>query len=243
MTNPLPRSTPTAEQLTHLGRLSTGIVASAIEACDVRLPNTGFTNSSIRCIFENLPPIAGYAATARIRTAAPPMEGGRYLYARTDWWEHLLNLPAPRIMVIEDLDNPPGAGAFVGEVHTSILKALGCVGLVTNGAVRDLHEVRGRGFQMFAGNVSVSHAYAHIFDFDGPVQIGGLKIRPGDLIHGDVNGVLNVPVEILDKVLVTAEEIVHKRQAVTSLCSASEFDIAKLREHLKNDVPPGKNSK
>ena len=116
----------------------------------------------------------GYAATARIRTANPPMEGHGYSYERTDWWNHILSIPAPRIVVIEDVDEPAGLGAFVGEVNANILLALRCEGLVTNGAVRDLDEVRRSGFQMFAGNVSVSHAYAHIFDFGGPVKVGGL---------------------------------------------------------------------
>ena len=160
--------------LEQLRRLTTCVVASAIETFRVRLPNTGFADSSIRCIFGEQPPIAGYAATARIRTANPPMEGHGYSYERTDWWNHILSIPAPRIVVIEDVDEPAGLGAFIGEVNANILLALGCEALVTNGAVRDLNEVRQTGFQMFAGNVSVSHAYAHIFDFGGPVKVGGL---------------------------------------------------------------------
>jgi len=97
------------------------------------------------------------------------MEGGGYIYDRTDWWKEILAVPAPRIVVIQDVDANPGLGAFVGEVHAHILQALGCVGVVTNGAVRDLNAIEGSGFQVFAGNVSVSHAYAHVFDFGGPV--------------------------------------------------------------------------
>ena len=242
MTNPSPPGAPTPAHMEQLCRLSTCIVASAIEVFDVRLPNTGFADSSIRCIFPDFPPVAGYAATARIGTATPPMEGGRYSYARTDWWNHLLSVPAPRIMVIQDMDSKPGVGAFIGEVHACILRALGCVGVVTNGAVRDLREVGKTGFQAFAGNVSVSHAYAHVFDFGGPVEVGGLKVRPGELIHGDLNGVHSVPVEILPSVLSAADEIVQKRRHLTELCCSRDFNITELRDAVKTELQPRKNS-
>src|SRR5271165_4624443 len=93
-----------------LRRLSTCVVASSIEKFGVRLPNTGFANSTIRSIFEDGPPVLGYAATARIRTSEPPM-GGHSYYEHTEWWNHILSIPAPRIVVIEDLDKPPGVGA------------------------------------------------------------------------------------------------------------------------------------
>src|SRR5271167_2743132 len=153
----------------QLRRISTCVVASAVETFQVRLPNSGFADSSISCMFKNRLPVVGYAATARIRTNNPPMMGRGYYYERTDWWNHLLNIPAPRVVVIEDVDRPPGRGAFIGEVNANILLALGCCGLVTNGAVRDLDEVRPTHFQMFSGSVSVSDAYAHVFDFGGTV--------------------------------------------------------------------------
>jgi 4-hydroxy-4-methyl-2-oxoglutarate aldolase len=243
MTNPLPPDATTAKQLEQLCKLSTCIVASAIEAFGVRLPNTGFASSAIRCIFEDLSPVAGYAATVRIRTATPPMEGGRYTYARTDWWDHLLTVPTPRILVLQDMDRSAGLGAFVGEVHASILQALGCAAVVTNGAVRDLREVRKIGFQMFAGNVSVSHAYAHVFEFGGPVEIGGLRIQPGDLIHGDLNGVLSVPADILEGILSAADEIVRKRRYLTEFCHSSDLSVAKLRDAVKNEVQPRTDTK
>lgn len=210
-------------------KLSTCVVASAIETFRVRLPNTGFADSSIRCMFGEHPPIAGFAATARIRTANPPMEGHGYSYERTDWWKHILNIPAPRIVVIEDMDDPAGLGAFVGEVNASILQALGCEGVVTNGAVRDLDEVRASGFQMFAGNVSVSHAYAHVFDFGGPVRVGELVIRPGDLLHGDRHGVQTVPLEIAAHVPGMANNILRRRKHLVELCRSAGFSPDSVR--------------
>jgi 4-hydroxy-4-methyl-2-oxoglutarate aldolase len=222
----------TPAEISQFSRLSTPVVASTIEIFRVRLPNAGFCDSTIRCIFGDRPPIAGYAATARIRTSSPPMEGHGYSYERTDWWNHILTIPAPRVVVIEDVDEPAGLGAFVGEVNANILFALGCVAIVTNGAVRDLNEVRPTGFQMFAGNVSVSHAYAHIFDFGGPVAVGGLTIRPGELMHGDVNGVQSIPLEIAAQVPAVALKLMQRRQRLIQSCRSANFSIDELREAI-----------
>jgi 4-hydroxy-4-methyl-2-oxoglutarate aldolase len=226
----------TPVRLEQLRRFSTCLIASAIERFEVRLPNTGFSDTSIRCIFDELPPTVGYAATARIRTADPPMEGGGYLYERADWWKDILTVPAPRIVVIQDVDSHPGLGAVVGEVHANILQALGCVGVITNGAVRDLNAVRASGFQMFAGSVSVSHAYAHVFDFGGTVNVARMNINPGDLLHADRHGVLSVPAEIADRIPPVAAELAERRHQIVDLCRSSDFSIEKLREFFRNEV-------
>jgi 4-hydroxy-4-methyl-2-oxoglutarate aldolase len=222
-----------AAGLEQLRRLSTCVVASAIETFQVRLANSGFADSSIQCIFKNRLPLIGYAATARIRSAHPPTVGHGYYYERTDWWNHILRIPAPRVVVIEDVDENPGLGAFIGEVNANILLALGCLGLVTNGSVRDVDQVALTRFQMFAGSVSVSHGYAHIFDFGGTVELGGMKVRPGDLVHGDRHGVQTVPLEIADKVPAAAHEILHRRQDLIGLCRATDFSIDRLREAIR----------
>ncbi len=226
----------TPVRLEQLRQFSTCLIASAIESFQVRLPNTGFSDSTIRCIFEDLPPIVGYAVTARIRTADPPMEGGGYIYDRTDWWKEILAVPAPRIVVIQDVDSNPGLGAFVGEVHAHILQALGCVGVVTNGAVRDLNAIEGSGFQMFAGNVSVSHAYAHVFDFGGPVDVARMQFRPGDLLHADRHGVLSIPAEIADRIPPVATEIKERRHRIVDTCRCSDFSIEKLGECFQREI-------
>jgi 4-hydroxy-4-methyl-2-oxoglutarate aldolase len=222
-------------RLEQLRRFSTCLIASAIERFQVRLPNTGFSDSSIRCIFDDLPPIVGHAVTARIRTADPPMEGGGYVYDRVEWWKDILSVPAPRIVVMQDVDPNPGLGALVGEVHANILRALGCVGVVTNGAVRDLNAVRASGFQMFAGNISVAHAYAHVFDFGGPVEVARMNINPGDLLHADRHGVLSIPAEIADKIPPVAAELADRRHQIVDLCRSSDFSIEKLREVFQKD--------
>lgn len=222
----------TLAEMEPLRRLSSSILASSIERFGVRLPNTGFADSTIRSIFEDRPSVLGYAATVRIRTSDPPMEGRDY-YRRTEWWNHILSIPEPRIVVVEDLDDPPGRGAFVGEVHAHILLALGCVGLVTNGTIRDSDLIEPTGFQMFASGLAVSHAYAHVFDFGGQVSVCGLKVRPGDLIHGDRDGVQTVPLEIAAKVPQAAQAIMKRRQQLISLCHSANFSIAKLRTAIQ----------
>jgi 4-hydroxy-4-methyl-2-oxoglutarate aldolase len=211
-------------QLEQLRSLSTCVVASAIETFDVRLRNKGFTDSRIQAIFKGLPPVVGYAATARIRSSDPPMEGKSY-YDRRDWWNSILKIPPPRIVVIEDVDSPPGLGAFIGEVHANVLKALGCDAALTNGAVRDLNDLHKTGMQFFAGNVAVSHAYAHIFDFGNTVEIAGLTIAPGDLLQGDLHGVQTIPREIAARVPAKAQEIVRTRSEFVALTHSESFSI------------------
>jgi len=219
-------------EMEPLRRLSTCIVASSIERFGVRLPNAGFADSSIRSIFEDRPPVLGYAATARIRTSEPPMEGHSY-YEHTEWWNHILSIPAPRIVVIEDLDKSPGLGALVGEVQTHILLKLGCVGLVTNGTVRDLDLIEATGFEVFASGVAVSHAYAHVFDFGGKVSVGGLEVRPGDLIHGDRHGVQTIPLEIAAAVPQMAQAVMKRRQQLIGLCQSGDFSVERLRTAIQ----------
>jgi 4-hydroxy-4-methyl-2-oxoglutarate aldolase len=219
------------ELIQSLARLDSCTVANAIETFDVRLRNIGFTDSSVRCIFDELPPMVGHAVTARVRTADPPMEGANYFY-RTDWWNHILTIPEPRIVVVEDTDAHPGLGAFVGELHANILLALGCVGVVTNGAVRDLPGVRAAGFQMFAGNVSVSHSYAHIYEFGHPVEVGRMKVHPGDLLHGDLHGVQTVPMEIAAKIPAVAEKMAGDEQQLIALCRSKHFTVEEFRQAL-----------
>lgn len=223
-------------QLEQYRRLSTCIAASAIETFHVRLPNSGFADSSIRCIFEEQPSMIGYAATARMRSSNPRMESSKSYdyYDRTDWWNDILSIPAPRVVVIEDMDDPPGVGAFVGEVHANILLALGCAGIVTNGAVRDLPDIRPTEFQMFAGNVAVSHAYAHVFDFGCKVEVGGLRIQPGDVVHGDCHGVQTIPLEIVDKVPAVAREIRQRRHQLIGLRRSADFSLEKLRQAIRD---------
>jgi 4-hydroxy-4-methyl-2-oxoglutarate aldolase len=217
--------------LEKLRQLDSCSVANAIETFGERLRNTGFADSTVRCVFDDFPPLVGYAATVRIRTAEPPMEGDSYYY-RLDWLEHVLSVPQPRVLVMEDLDPQPGLGSFLGDVHINVLGALGCIGVVTNGAVRNLPAARERHFQMFAGNLAVSHAFAHVFDFGGPVRVGNLAVRPGDLLHGDRHGIQTVPLEIAPKIPEVAREMIADEQRIIEICQSKGFTLEKLRSEV-----------
>ncbi len=220
------------EILEALQRFDTCTVSNAIETFNVRLRNVGFTTASVRCMFEDLPPVVGYAATARLRTEEPPMRGGKYI-DHTEWWNSILSVPAPRIVVVEDMDKPPGLGAFVGDAHAAILKALGCVAYVTDGAVRELPAVHTMGLQLFAGNVTVSHGYAHMFHLGAPIKIGGLDVSQGDLLHGDRHGLTSIPKEVAAQVPAAAARMKDAERKVIEFCRSSEFSVAKLAEVLK----------
>jgi len=221
-----------AADLKKLSALDTCTVSNAIERLDVRLRNEGFAAGSVTCQFPKLGPMVGFAATGRVRTTSPPM-AHRCYYDRMDWWTYVASLPEPKVMVLEDVDPKPGVGAFVGEIHATIGLALKCAGCVTNGAVRDLPAVEAMGFQLFAGNVSVSHSYAHIIEFGEPVEIDGLKISSGDLIHGDRHGVLTIPLSIANQIPEEASKILEEEHELIQFCRSREFSLEGLSERIR----------
>ena len=218
----------TPEELEALRRLDACTLANAIETFHERLRNEGFMDNSIHCLFPRLQPMLGYAATIKIRGSAPPIADGNYP-ERTDWWDYVETLPTPRVIVVEDTSTRPGLGSFVGAVHMNILRALHCVGVITNGSVRDIPAAESAGFHFFAGSVTVSHAYIHMIEIGKPVQVGGLKIQPGDLLHGDLHGVQCIPPDIAGQVPAVAARIIAKEQAIIALCRSPEFSLEKLR--------------
>lgn len=224
----------TEKELDELRQFDTCMIANAVETFNVRLHNTGFTSGRIRSMFPDAPPMVGYAVTARLRSGEPPIGGGTF-HDRADFWNYILEWPQPRVLVLEDMDHPPGRGAFVGDMHASILKAVGCVGYVTNGAVRELTSVRDLGLQLFAANVAVSHAYAHIFDTGATVTVDGMEVRPGDLLHGDQHGVITIPAEIAHSVRDVAISLRQAEKKVIDFCNSGEFSVSGLTE-TKNRV-------
>lgn len=220
------------ETLQALQALDTCTVANAIETFDVRLRNEGYADSSIRCMTNCESPVVGYAVTARIRCSSPPVTGGTFV-DRTDWWDHILTIPGPRIVVIEDVDEKPGTGSFLGEVHACILRSLGCVAAITNGSVRDLPAINAGSFKLFANHASVSHAYVHVVEFGHPVKVGGLHVRPGDLLHADCHGVLSVPHEVAAAVPAKAAELIARERKVLDLCSQGHVTVEKLRDAVR----------
>jgi len=220
------------DQFKALRGLDACTLANAIETFHERLRNEGFMDHSVRCVFPQFPPMLGYAATITIRGSSPPTADGPYP-DRTDWWDYILKMPAPRVVVVQDVATRPGLGSLVGAVHMNILQALDCAGVVTNGAVRDIPAAERAGFHLFAGSISVSHAYVHIVEIGQPVEIAGLKIQSGDLLHGDLHGVQSVPLEIASRIPKVAAQITAEEQALIALCRSPEFSLEKLRAAVK----------
>ena len=214
--------------LTLLQETDTCTVSNAIETFSIRMRNEGYLQDAVQCLFSDLPPVAGYAVTARIRTSAPPMANLCY-HERMDFWEYVAKMPSPKILVLADVDHAPGAGALIGEIHAEIGRALGCVGCVTNGTVRDIPGLQRNGFQCFAGGVSVSHAYGHIVEFGEPVEIGGLKISAGDVLQGDRHGVHAIPREIADRLPGAVAAIAKREAELIALCRSPGFSLDQLR--------------
>jgi 4-hydroxy-4-methyl-2-oxoglutarate aldolase len=232
----MPQNRIAPADLEALRRIDACTLSNALEMLNIRPRNEGFIQRTVTCMFPRLPPVAGYAVTGRIRTATPPV-GGHCYYENVEFWRYVETVPVPRILVLEDADDPPGTGALFGEIHARICTALQCVAYVTNGAVRDLPAVETLGFQLFAGHVSVSHAYAHVAEFGQPVTMGGLLIHPGDLLHGDQHGVQSIPFGAALKLPGIATQVLRDEQQLREMCIGGNFSVdrlsAKIREHAE----------
>ena len=214
-------------------QFDTCTIANAIERFGVRLRNEGFTRPGLECLTDEFASLIGYAATFRVRSAEPPMTGPAFP-DRTDWWSSIQHTATPRIAVFQDLDATHGQASIVGAVHAAILKAFGCVGVITNGAVRDRAEVATMQFPIFAPSTAVSHAYSHIVEHGSPVEILGLRVCAGDLLYADCHGVISIPREIAHEVPAVAERIRDHERRIIDLCRSPEFSPEKLLEAVRS---------
>ena len=213
--------------LDELRKISSPTVANAIETFNIRPRSAGFVSSEIVCRFPRLGVMVGYAVTALIRAEQPPLDGHRA--AEFAWWDHVAASPAPRVVVMQDIDEPPGQGAYWGEVQANIHKALGCVGVMTDGTVRDLPEAEALGFHFFSSHVSVSHAYIHMVDFGLPVKVAGLIVRPGDLVHADQHGAIGIPHEIAARIPEAAARIEARERTMIGVCQKPGVALEELK--------------
>ena len=222
----------TPEELEALRRWPTCAISNAIELFNIRPRNEGCMLSEIKCAFPEMKPMIGYAATAVI--SAGSSEGRRI--PAPEWWEVIRKIPEPRVAVMHDIDRPV-VGSFWGEVNANIHKALGCVGTVTDGSVRDLDEVEELGFHFFSSCITVSHAYVHLIDAGAPIKVGGLLVKPGDLIMGDKHGVIAIPLEIARDVPKAAQMMEDWERRVINFCKSKEFNIEGLKERFMSPRP------
>jgi len=211
-------------------------MANAIESFSLRLRNEGFGNSTVASRTPGMAPMVGEAITLRVRSSEPSMKGGFYL-DQPDWWERLDLGPIdlPRVLVIEDSDPHPGRGALVGPVHACILKALGCVGVVTNGAVRGLEKFEDIGLRAFSGSVSPSHAYGHVIAAGVPVEVAGLRIAPREILHGDRHGFVTVPPGLAVGLPEVAARLREREARMCRFCASAGFTPSALRRLIETD--------
>jgi regulator of RNase E activity RraA len=187
-----------ADTLRKLAQFDTPTICNVIELFDARPRNAGYMDGRIRAAFPSLPPMVGFAATATFRSDAPPAGGDAY-GSMEKQAERFAGLPGPAVVVFQDLDDPSVAATF-GEVMCSVYKAFGSAGLITSGTGRDLLQVQALDYPVFTGGTICSHAYCHILHIGLPVRVGGLVVNEGDLLHGDANGVTNIPLDIAAEV-------------------------------------------
>jgi 4-hydroxy-4-methyl-2-oxoglutarate aldolase len=219
------------DELERLRQFDTCTLSNAIERLNVRPRNEGFISGAVKCRFPQLKPVIGYAVTARMRSSVTPVNG-KYYYAHPEFWNYLASFSGPRILVILDGDQKPGLGALVGEAYARISRSFGCVACVTNGAVRDLPGIEALDYQVFAGSVAVSHAYAHLVDFGDAVEIGGLRISNGDLLHGDRHGVHMIPHRGAGELAALAEQVLREDRELFELTERKDFSAALLSARL-----------
>jgi regulator of RNase E activity RraA len=211
-----------ARILDELRTFSTPSVANGVETFGVRGRHEGFMDASVRCMFPELGPLVAYAATATMRAATPGESADREL------WAHVHSMPKPCVVVVQDLDDRPGTGSLWGEVNANIHQAFGAIGVITNGCVRDLDEMRALGFYAFAGSVGVSHANVHVVDVGGLVTVGGLDVGPGDLLHADQHGVCSIPVEIADQLPDAIGKLEASERNIIGMFRAEDFDAMRF---------------
>ena len=218
-------------QFAFLRSIDTPTVCNLLEIVAPERRGAGYTTTHLHCPFPDLPPMVGFAKTVTMR-ARDKVDGASYMQKRMDYLDYVAAAPQPGIAVIEDLDQPAGYGAFWGEVQTNVHKALGCLGTITNGSVRDIPQVA-KGFQMLAGSIGPSHAYVHVVDFGVPVTIHGMAVESGDLIHADCHGAVVVPVETIGALPAALDSLLKQEARIISAARAPGATVETIKAAFK----------
>ena len=215
--------------IAELQTMDTPTVCNALELLVPKRRGYGYTIEPLVCTRPELKPMVGIARTATIRSAHPSDLAGAEARQLSDAYYAYIDAGAkPSIIVIQDIDEQKGYGSWWGEVNSAIHSGFGCVGLVTDGGVRDLPDIA-PGFQMLAGRVIPSHAYVHVVDFARPVNVAGMRVRDGDLIHADQHGAVVIPHDVAAKVRGAADEVIKREKVIIEAARQPGFNIDKLR--------------
>ena len=225
----------TASQFEFLRSIDTPTVCNLIEMVAPERRGHGYTVKHLHCPFPDLPPIVGFARTVtfKAKDKVPLGESG-YMQKRLDYLDYVAAAPQPAIMVMHDLDGDTGHagyGAFWGEVQSNIHKALGALGVVTDGSIRDIPMIA-PGFQMLAAMIVPSHAYVHVVDYGIDVDVAGMATRSGDLIHADRHGACIVPADKIDA-MQAANEKLSANEARIIAAAKSGGGVAAIKAAMK----------
>ena len=232
MTHPVTGPLP-ASLLEALAKYDTPTICNAMEIVAPERRLIGYTVKPLVCPFPDLPPMVGYARTATIRaTSASNLAPADQRAQRTAYYEYCGTGIGPRISIIQDLDGANiGFGAFWGEVQSSVHKALGVLGVVTDGSIRDIPQWA-PGFQALAGSIGPSHAYVHLDGFGKDVCVAGLTVRPDDLIHADRHGAVVIPLDVAPKLVDAAKLCERREEPILGIARAKDFTLEKLKDAL-----------
>jgi regulator of RNase E activity RraA len=211
-------SAVSAQVLDLLRTYDTPTICNVVELFDLYPRTAGYMDGRIQACYPKLPPMVGFASTATFRSAAPPRAGDVYS-GLADQVASFPALPGPAVVVFQDLDDPPAAATF-GEVMCTTYKAFSAVGLITSGGGRDLDQVEAISFPCFTGSTICAHGYCHIERINVPVRVGGVMIHPGDLLHGDRNGVTTIPLAIAADVATACAEFVAAEAVIFNYLKA-----------------------
>ena len=226
-------TTPSRSHFEFLQSIDTPTVCNLIEIVAPERRGSGYTVKHLHCPFPELPPIVGFAKTVtfKAKDAVPLAEAG-YMQKRLDYLDYVAGAPQPSIMVMEDLDGEHvGYGAFWGEVQSNVHKALGCLGTITNGSIRDIPQIA-PGFQMLAGSIAPSHAFVHVVDYGVSVNIHGMAVKSGDLIHADRHGAVVVPLETIDAMQAAADKLAATEARIIA-AAKSGGGVAAIKAAMK----------
>jgi regulator of RNase E activity RraA len=218
-------------QFKFLRSIDTPTVCNLLEIVAPERRGAGYTTVHLHCPFPDLPPMVGFAKTVTIKSR-DKVSGPSYMAKRMDYLDYIAAAPVPSIVMIEDKDEPAGYGAFWGEVQTNVHKALGCLGTITNGSVRDIPQVA-EGFQMLAGSISPSHAYVHVVDFGVPVTIHGMAVKSGELIHADRHGAVVVPPETIDPMQKAMDGLMAQEARIITAARAPGATVESIKAAFK----------
>jgi len=192
----------------------------------------GINPEETKDFMPQMGPMVGYAVTLIIEPGNPAHK--QNANAWEDYRKYVASIPGPKIVVVQDLDKPATYGSFWGEVNSNVHKALGCVGTITDGSIRDLDEMNNAGFKALARRLSVGHAHSTPVKWNCEVEVFGRKIIPGQLIHADKHGFLVIPDEDLEGLLEAA--VFMDNNECNTIIAAARSAAGKPTEQIINEL-------